>query len=1511
MLRFPFAALLALLLPSWLNLAAATTPTWQSAGPMNEARYEHSLTLLPDGRVLALGGIGAGGYLSSAELFDPATGLWTLVGQPSSSTRAGHTATLLPTGKVLVVGGRQPFGGVASTHDLFDPATGQFSSADSSIGAMEGHAAVRLSSDQVWLIHRGIVWLYDAAADSWSLGPGPLPVGATGSAFLLAAERLGGQHVLVSQTVSGLEIHHLGDGSVSYAAVPGTLADGTYGLLRQPGGAVLATGHDHSVLVTGSGTPPVTPYPEHRWQAPVVDSALGPLLIGGFDANQVPLASTRFLASNGWQSGPVLTQARARTNAIRLADGRVLVSGGVGSGGALLAASEILGAAPVDPADLVLTPLFEETGFGSHRVRLKVRHNGLGSAAQGVALAVQLDPGLTLDSATPSAGSFDAAQSRWNLGTLAVGSSAELVVLLHFTDTAQAATLALNAQLSATAGNRDAGNDDARIEFRLRLPDVELSHRAAQVGSELQFTLDVLHTGAVSAPFSALETIAQLPAGLTFVAAHPSQGQFDPLNQRWSVGTLAPGASAQLLVRASVDAADQAAHFTHLAALWSSTPADAEPANNSAVAEIDYTPIAKPTALGGRAWFDVNGNGVEDAGEPGVGNQRVFLLAAGTPLSATNTDSDGNYRFSGLAAGFYQLQLGTPPNQNDGQAWLPSAQVATGDPANDNNLDGSQPLPLQDGLIRYPLGATVELIEGQQVLDVDAGLHRGVELSGRLWEEKESLGIEDVGEPGLVQMPVVLLRNGVEIARTTTDTDGGYRFEGIACQCSGTSFDLELQLPELGMRDLSPTGTGSDPTVDSDFETALAGAQQIGRLALAGIGLTEQRSHLDAGLRRGRVRGQVWNDLDGDGLRSSGEPPISGFRLVLINSIGETRGDAVTDQNGRYAIDNVVAGGYRLFLELPVPSSGPAPGPTRWDQGQDDSIDSDFAGDQPVEAGLIGRNRGFYSATPPDLMSNRWNDTVDAGVHFGTTISGRIWQDTLANGTREDNEAGLLRIELIAEFDGGTGSLRTTSLSDGTYVFEGLNCLCNRDRSVRLRFALPALHAPVPVNQGGDPQRDSDFSPDGSGQLVSAAVPLGANRQIDYIDAGLRPNAAEIRLRLWLDLDNNGLRGAGEPPPLDVPLALYRQGETTPRIQRTVDGPEVVFALSEAGVYRVAWDGAGGGARLTLANVAGNDVHDSDFDATQAQGNQVFSPWITLALGQSYDILGLGLLDSGGLLAAVADGNGQNVSLPIGVHQPDASAAAQPPSSSFIVTAPNAIDYTVYPALARTFTVLSVPPQPGRVLLGAAAGHPAIDPPNWRSHPLRPRRHSGWPNAQYYLSALQAVTFVVMQPQASGTASATQGTAMNTGSGGNQQLKAVGDYTAIVDVPAGAIEQPTELFLNRYAPGSGAAPLIRWPSGWKSLGLGLLWGASDGQALPLLQDASAALLADALPALADMAVFRYDASSETWQALPEVCPGRMLQPGSDAGSVLFDVCRDGWYALFVEGPTYQDGFEDH
>ncbi|HEX5504058.1 MAG TPA: kelch repeat-containing protein [Thermomicrobiales bacterium] len=83
------------------------TGKWTPGAPMLVPRADHTATALPGGRVLVAGGWRAYDFKSvqaTAELYDPATNSWSLTGPLPARVR-GQQAALLPDGRVLLVGG--------------------------------------------------------------------------------------------------------------------------------------------------------------------------------------------------------------------------------------------------------------------------------------------------------------------------------------------------------------------------------------------------------------------------------------------------------------------------------------------------------------------------------------------------------------------------------------------------------------------------------------------------------------------------------------------------------------------------------------------------------------------------------------------------------------------------------------------------------------------------------------------------------------------------------------------------------------------------------------------------------------------------------------------------------------------------------------------------------------------------------------------------------------------------------------------------------------------------------------------------------------------------------------------------------------------------------------------------------------------------------------------------------------------------------------------------------------
>jgi N-acetylneuraminic acid mutarotase len=140
---------------------------WAPAGTMNQPRFDHTLTALPNGRALAIGG---GGFTSTtAELYD--SGTWTL-SNPMNVSRTAHTATVLPDGRILAAGGAAD-----ASAEIYNPATNSWTLTSPMNVRRAGHAASLLPSGRV-LISGGCVSglcasteIFDPATNAWTPGP--------------------------------------------------------------------------------------------------------------------------------------------------------------------------------------------------------------------------------------------------------------------------------------------------------------------------------------------------------------------------------------------------------------------------------------------------------------------------------------------------------------------------------------------------------------------------------------------------------------------------------------------------------------------------------------------------------------------------------------------------------------------------------------------------------------------------------------------------------------------------------------------------------------------------------------------------------------------------------------------------------------------------------------------------------------------------------------------------------------------------------------------------------------------------------------------------------------------------------------------------------------------------------------------------------------------------------------------------------------------------------------------
>lgn len=174
------------------ELYDAATGTLTPTGSTAEVRFGHTATLLQNGKVLIAGG-STGDFdltpqLSTAEIYDPATGTFTATGA-MTAVRTLAAATLLANGKVLITGGyfscldNEGFPKLCpdSSAELFDPATGSFAATGPMEEARAAHAITSLPDGTV-LVAGGVgplanAELYDSSAGTFSFTTGAMLTG--------------------------------------------------------------------------------------------------------------------------------------------------------------------------------------------------------------------------------------------------------------------------------------------------------------------------------------------------------------------------------------------------------------------------------------------------------------------------------------------------------------------------------------------------------------------------------------------------------------------------------------------------------------------------------------------------------------------------------------------------------------------------------------------------------------------------------------------------------------------------------------------------------------------------------------------------------------------------------------------------------------------------------------------------------------------------------------------------------------------------------------------------------------------------------------------------------------------------------------------------------------------------------------------------------------------------------------------------------------------------------------
>jgi len=150
-------------------------------------------------------------------------------------------------------------------------------------------------------------------------------------------------------------------------------------------------------------------------------------------------------------------------------------------------------------------------------------------------------------------------------------------------------------------------------------------------------------------------------------------------------------------------------------------------------------------SISGTVFKDLNGDGARGTDEIGLAGWNVQLAKEGSVVNVTATGQDGSYKFESLAPGTYTVSEGAQ------EGW---AQTV-------------------------PQGAYTVDLKDADVIGKDFGNRGNFTISSKKFYDLNGNGVQDEDEPALPGQEVKLVKDGKEIAKTTTDSDGSFTFSNL------------------------------------------------------------------------------------------------------------------------------------------------------------------------------------------------------------------------------------------------------------------------------------------------------------------------------------------------------------------------------------------------------------------------------------------------------------------------------------------------------------------------------------------------------------------------------------------------------------------------------------------------------------------------------------------------------------------------------------------------------------
>ncbi len=505
-----------------------------------------------------------------------------------------------------------------------------------------------------------------------------------------------------------------------------------------------------------------------------------------------------------------------------------------------------------------------------------------------------------------------------------------------------------------------------------------------------------------------------------------------------------------------------------------------------------------PATIETFVWEDLNGDGIQDGGEPGIlGIPGGTFTLFDVTLGAAAVDPYGNpvmwnevgggvYQWLNAIPSDYHIEYVSPLNQGGVDYYLTDPDIGA-----DDTVD-SDP----DKVTFTTADFTV--IADQVMQDFDAGYIIPARIETYVWNDLNGDGIQDAGEAGIVgegmnfqlwdndllmqavdvfNNPINSAELGAGLYEFVNIPPGNYYIQYVLPAPPGIE-PFVITVPDYSGMSMDDPFDAAD---DSDIYDPLLLQSHV-----FFIESEEFEEEVDAGfILPTRITCFVWEDNNGDGIQDAAELPIANATATLFESDGVTPAMDImgmvpvfTPLGSFYIFDNLAPGDYIIQFDVPPSPIATPYYVTRFNEDGFNTDASDMGMDSDADPNDALRTYII------ELQAEENHEIVDAGFYIPGIVGDRVFCDKNGDGLFDavdmgegvDNVTVTMFNTVFGEdplLDVNGLSLQMTTDAMGNYEFRDVP----PGEDHQIRFDVPMGFELTLPNVGGDELIDSDALP--------------------------------------------------------------------------------------------------------------------------------------------------------------------------------------------------------------------------------------------------------------------------------------------------------------------------------------------------------------------------------------------------------------------------------------------------